>query len=66
MKAGSSWWLVPFAIIIILFAVSSYLLNQNKVYARKNRELLLQNDSVLSVNLDLLNELDRLKKSRQP
>lgn len=66
MNVRSSWLLVPFVIIIILFAVSGYLLNENKAYARKNRELLLQNDSVLSVNLDLLNELDRLKRSGQP
>ena len=52
--------------MLIMFAFSSWLLNRNSVYARQNRELLLQNDSVMSVNLDLMNELDRLKKARKP
>jgi len=64
MNARSPWVLVPLVIIIGLFAAGSYLLNQNTAYARKNRELLLQNDSVLSVNLDLMNELDKLKSNR--
>ena len=40
-----------------------YLLERNIQYSRQNRELLLKNDSVLSVNLELANELKRLKKT---
>jgi len=66
MNARSPWLLVPVVIIIILFTVSSWLFSQNKAYARKNRELVLQNDSILSVNLDLINELDKVKKAGRP
>ena len=66
MNARSPWLLVPVVIIIILFTVSSWLLSQNNAYARKNRELVLQNDSILSVNLDLINELDKVKKAGRP
>jgi len=61
MKIMSPWLWVP--AIAITGLVSGYLFNQNAVYAQKNRELLLQNDSILSVNLDMANELNKLKKA---
>lgn len=63
MKIMSPWLWAPVITIIGLCTVSAYLFNQNAIYARKNRELLLQNDSVLSVNLDMVNELNKLKKA---
>lgn len=66
MKARSPWQLVPVLMTVVLFAISGYLLNRNNAYARRNRKLMIQNDSVISVNLDLMNELGRLKKNRRP
>ena len=63
MKATSPWLWAPVIAITGLCTVSGYLFNRNAVYARKNRELLLQNDSILSVNLDMANELNKLKKA---
>ena len=61
MKIMSPWLWAP--VIAITGLVSGYLFNRNAVYERKNRELLLQNDSILSVNLDMANELNKFKKA---
>jgi hypothetical protein len=63
MKFISPWLWAPVITITGLCTLSGYLVNQNAVYARKNRALLLQNDSILSVNLDIANELNKLKKA---
>ena len=63
MKIMSPWLWVPVISITGLCTIIGYLFNQNAVYARKNRQLLLQNDSILSVNLDMANELNKLKKA---
>lgn len=66
MNSRTRWQLVSAGMVLVLFTVSGYLFDRNNAYARRNRELILQNDSVISVNLDLMNELDRLKKVRRP
>ena len=45
-----------------LFASNAYFYSKNKVYVQMNRKLILQNDSIMSVNLELLN--DRVKQQR--
>lgn len=46
-----------------LFAGIGYLVQQNISYTIKNRELLLQNDSIMSVNIRLANEVEKLRES---
>jgi len=41
--------------VVLLLAVNMYLLYQNSRYRHENRALILQNDSILSVNLELMN-----------
>lgn len=41
--------------LVTLLALSAYLLQQNSHYRDQNRRLILQNDSILSANLELLN-----------
>jgi hypothetical protein len=61
MKSRLTWLIVPLIIIFALSAICGYLLNQNAGYAKNNRQLLLQNDSVLSANLSLRDELEKMK-----
>jgi CHASE3 domain sensor protein len=44
-------------IIFILVIISGFLYQQKKFYQQQNRELIIQNDSVLSVNIELQNAL---------
>lgn len=39
--------------VLLLLAVNAYLLHSNNQYRQQNRTLILQNDSILSVNLEL-------------
>ncbi len=39
--------------VVLLLAVNFYLLHLNNQYRQQNRTLILQNDSILSVNLEL-------------
>jgi len=45
--------------VIILTGATGFLYRQNKLYQKKNRELILKNDSVLSVNIELMNALQQ-------
>lgn len=40
--------------IVALLALNAYLFQQNNQYRHQNRALILQNDSILSANLELL------------
>lgn len=42
--------------------VNGILFQQNRSYKHQNRELILQNDSILSVNLELINQTNRSHK----
>ena len=42
-----------FFAVLLLLALNFYLLYINSEYRRQNRALILQNDSILSVNLEL-------------
>ena len=39
--------------VVLLLALNAYLLHSNNRYRQQNRTLILQNDSILSVNLEL-------------
>ena len=39
--------------VVLLLALNTYLLYANNQYRQQNRTLILQNDSILSVNLEL-------------
>ena len=39
--------------VLLLLAVNAYLLHSNNQYRQQNRTLILQNDSILSVDLEL-------------
>jgi hypothetical protein len=45
------------AIFIVLTAASGYLYRQNKSYQFENQRLIIVNDSILSENIELKNEL---------
>lgn len=47
--------------VIILSALSLFMHRRNKVLTESNNKLLLQNDSVLSVNLQLQKDINFLK-----
>jgi hypothetical protein len=53
------------ALIIALVVVNGYLICQNSSFKEKNRELLLQNDSIQSVNLMLSNTIDTVLKKNK-
>jgi hypothetical protein len=42
--------------------VNGILFQQNRSYKHQNRELILQNDSILSVNLELINQTNRTNR----
>jgi hypothetical protein len=54
---------LPVVILLILMvasiAVNGILYQQNRSYKHHNRELILQNDSILSVNLELINQASK-------
>lgn len=41
------------AIILLLAVISGCLFQQNRKYAAENRRLIIQNDSIMSVNIEL-------------
>ena len=41
--------------VVVLLVMNAYLYRQNNNYRHQNRTLILQNDSILSVNLELIN-----------
>ena len=47
------------SVVIISLLMNGVLYRQNQSYRNRNRTLILQNDSILSVNLELINTLNR-------
>ena len=43
------------SMVVLLLLMNAYLYQQNNNYRHQNRTLILQNDSILSVNLELTN-----------
>lgn len=65
MKKTSKLYIGLIAFIIALVMINGYLISQNHSFKVKNRELLLQNDSIQSVNLILLNTIDTVSKKNR-
>lgn len=61
MKGRSNVLLVVL-IVSVLFFVIGFLFVENRFYKNKNQELLLQNDSVISANIELKNSIDSMSK----
>ena len=51
--------------LVALLALSAYLLQQNSHYRDANRRLILQNDSILSANLELHRHMSPLQSTVQ-
>jgi hypothetical protein len=62
MKRNKALFIVQTALIAILVGANGILINQNNHFKEKNRKLLLQNDSIQSVNLILSNTVDTITK----
>lgn len=60
MKLTISLWLL--LIIAALLGLSGFLLKRSSVYNQENRRLILENDSLMSVNIVLTNQLHALKQ----
>jgi hypothetical protein len=50
------------AVIAILLLISFRQFQRNEQYREHNRELLLQNDSIISINIELKDELKEYKQ----
>jgi hypothetical protein len=49
-------------LMVASVTVNGILFQQNRSYKHQNRELILQNDSILSVNLELINQTNRTNR----
>lgn len=49
-----------------LLALSGCLFKQSTSYRLKNRELILENDSLISVNIELKRELEKVQQVAEP
>lgn len=58
MKIGPSLSLLPAVVILTLIILNGCLLKQNISYRVINRELILQNDSLIAVNIHLNKEIE--------
>jgi hypothetical protein len=61
MKFASLFSLLSAGFIMALVALNGCLLKQNISYQKKNRELILQNDSLMAVTIQLNQTLDKNK-----
>ena len=53
MKVRQSYSSILIVGVIAFFLLSCYLLRQNSIYKVENRELILQNDSLIAVTIEL-------------
>jgi cell division septal protein FtsQ len=56
-------WLVP-VLMALLLVVALIFYFEKRAYQMQNRELLIQNDSILSVNIELKKSLEQKEASR--
>jgi hypothetical protein len=59
MKRKSLPVFILLGLMVVSFTVNAILYQQNRSYRSHNRELILQNDSILSVNLELVNQTNK-------
>jgi hypothetical protein len=50
-------------LILVLGVMNSCLLAKNSTYRKHNRELIIENDSILSININLKEEIKNFKRS---
>jgi hypothetical protein len=62
MKRNKALFIAQTALIAILVGAIGFLINQNSHIKEKNRKILLQNDSIQSVNLILSSTIDTIAK----
>jgi hypothetical protein len=61
MKLKNPLW--AFLVILGLVITCAVLFNQRSTYRLENRHLILQNDSLMSVNIELTQQLDTTKST---
>jgi len=64
MKFNYSLFLI--CVIMGLLALSGCLFKQSTSYRQQNRELILENDSLISVNIELKKELEQAQGATWP
>lgn len=57
MKIRQTYFPIAIVGLIALFLLNCYLLRQNSVYKVENRELILQNDSLIAVTIELKRQI---------
>lgn len=57
LRYGSVMVLILTGVILILVVISGCLYVQKKNFQKDNRELIIKNDSIMSVNIELMNQL---------
>lgn len=62
MKRKSLPVLILLVMMVASIAFNGILYQQNRSYRTQNRELILQNDSILSVNLELINQNQKTRR----
>jgi hypothetical protein len=62
MKRKSLPVFIMLALMVGSITVNAILYQQNRSYRTHNRELILQNDSILSVNLELINQTQKTRR----
>jgi len=63
MRVGKYILITLIGAILTLTLLSSYLFHENRIYQSENRKLIIQNDSILSANMELKNFLQNRKPS---
>lgn len=62
MKRKSLPVFILLGVMVASIAANGILYQQNRSYRHHNRELILQNDSILSVNLELINQNQKTRR----
>lgn len=62
MKRKSLPVVILLGVMVASIAANGILYQQNRSYRTQNRELILQNDSILSVNLELINQTNKSRR----
>lgn len=57
MKRGSGYFLVLILGLVLMFLLNCYLFRQNSHYRSLNRELILENDSLIAVTIKLKRQI---------
>jgi hypothetical protein len=61
MKLNYSFWVV--LVMLVLLATCGIFFKRSTSYSLKNRQLILENDSLMSVNIELTHQLQVLQSN---